>query len=249
MYTNTCAIILAAGKGKRLNSDKPKALHDLCGKPLISYILEHCDGLGIAPYIVIGHQGKLVQEALGGKYTYALQKEQWGTGHAVLCALPVLPRHMTTVAVFNCDDSAFYRSETIQRLLETHAQHKPNLTMITVLQNDPTGLGRIIKNKKGEVIGIREERLASPKEKLIKEINTGAYVFDAAFLRSGLPRVERNATGEYFITDLVSFAANTEKGIAALTLENSEEYVSVNTKEQLENARFLMQKNRIPART
>lgn len=247
MQRNICAIILAAGKGKRLHSEKPKALHDLCGKPLIGYILEQCMALGITPHIVVGHQGELVRSALGENYIYAFQKEQWGTGHAVLCALPTVPPHSTTAAVFNCDDSAFYRTETIECMLKTHTEQKPNITMITVLQDDPTGLGRIMRNNKGGVVGIREERLASPHEKMIKEVNTGAYVFDTDFLRISLPRVERNATGEYFITDLINFAAETKKGIAVLTLKNSEEYVSINTREQLERAQFLMQKNFISA--
>lgn len=240
MHRNTCAIILAAGKGTRLNSDKPKALHDLCGKPLIGYIVERFAALNICLHIVVGHQGEAVREALGKNYIYTYQPEQWGTGHAVLCALPAVPPHITTAAVFNCDDSAFYRAETIERMLKTHAERKPNITMITVLQGDPTGLGRIIRNSEERIIGIREERLASPYEKMIKEVNAGAYVFDMHFLRISLPLVERNATGEYFITDLISFAAETKKGIAALTLKNSEEYVSVNTKKQLEKACLLM---------
>lgn len=248
MYRNTCAVILVAGKGKRLNSDRPKALHDLCGKPLVGYIVERCAAFNIPLHIVIGHQGEAVREVLGEHYTYAYQAEQWGTGHAVLCALPTIPHHIETVAVFNCDDSAFYRAETIERMFKTHAENKPNITMITVLQDDPTGLGRIIRTGEGKIIGIREERLASPDEKMIKEVNTGAYVFDMNFLRIFLPRVERNATGEYFITDLISFAAETEKGIAALTLKNSEEYVSINTKEQLEKACSLMTERLVSGR-
>lgn len=240
MHRNTCAIILAAGKGKRLNSDKPKALHDLCGKPLIGYILEQCAGLNIPVHLVIGHHGTAVRSALGENYSYAYQAEQWGTGHAVLCALPTISSSMKTVAVFNCDDSAFYRVQTIERILQMHAEHKPNITMITVLQDNPTGLGRIIRASDGKVIDIREERLASPEEKMIKEVNTGAYVFDRVFLESALPLVERNATGEYFITDLIRCAAKTARGIAVLTLENSEEYVSINTRDQLEKARLLM---------
>lgn len=240
MYTRTRAIILAAGKGKRLNSEKPKALHDLCGKPLIGYIVETLKGLDIVPHIVIGHQGEAVRAALGESYTYANQAEQWGTGHAALCALPTIPPHITTVAVFNCDDSAFYRAETLERLLKTHAERLPKIAMMTVTQDDPTGLGRIIRNGARDIIDIREERLASLEEKKIKEINTGVYVFDREFLENALPRVERSAVGEYFINDLVGLALKTPQGVTALTLENKEEFVSINTPEQLEQARLLM---------
>ncbi|MGI8857387.1 MAG: bifunctional UDP-N-acetylglucosamine diphosphorylase/glucosamine-1-phosphate N-acetyltransferase GlmU [Thermomicrobiales bacterium] len=199
-------VILAAGAGTRMRSALPKPLHELGGRPLVAYAIRAAAHLGAGTtVIVVGHRADEVHAALGDGYTYALQEPQQGTAHAVEVALPHIPADATTVLV-SFSDTPLLSDATLASLLATHRSEQATVTLLTARVADPAQYGRIVRDGAGRVTAIVETKAATADELRIDEINSGVCCFDAAWLRAMLPRVEENASGERYLTDLVAMA-------------------------------------------
>jgi len=247
MKSNFTAVILAAGKGTRLNCQKEnKVTKKLAGKPMIFYTIDLLKKTGIdSIVVVIGFAQESVKQILGDKYIYAVQKKPLGTGNAALSALPHLSQTCQHVLVLNADDSAFYQSEDINQLINVHLKNKADMSLITVIKNNPQKLGRIIRDKNKQVTAIVEYKNANQQQKKIKEANTATYCFTKQFLQEYLPQVKPNPISqEYYLTDLLEIAVKNNKQVSAIQLSQTSHFQGVNTKEDLQLAdKKMKQKN------
>ena len=209
------AIVLAAGKGTRMRSSRAKVLHELLGQPLVTYPVELARGLGADPVVaVLGHQHEAVEAVLlarfgAGAVKFVEQTEQRGTGHAVRLAMPALSRFdgATGMVMVLYGDVPLLRRETLEELVGT-ARRYGCLAIVTATPPDPTGYGRILRDQRGHVIGVVEQKDASPEELAITEINAGIYCGPAGFFREAVLGLgTRNAQGEYYLTDVIARAA------------------------------------------
>jgi bifunctional UDP-N-acetylglucosamine pyrophosphorylase/glucosamine-1-phosphate N-acetyltransferase len=235
------AVILAAGKGKRMVSSLPKVLHEVCGRPMIAYVLDTLTKVGAgSPIVVVGHGADRVRAALGERTRYAVQSEQLGTGHAVMQALPLLEGHAGTVLIVY-GDVPFLRPETIETLFAHHREQGAAATILTDLRDDPTGYGRVIRDGRGNVQRIVEETDASPEEREIREINAGMYAIESGALRDALRALEpANAQGEYYLTDAVHALLRGGHTVAAVVASSSEEATGINSRVELAAAEAAM---------
>ena len=207
-------IVLAAGKGTRMRSSRAKVLHPLLGRPLVAYPVELARALGADPVIaVLGHQREAVEAALLARFGTGVvqvveQTEQRGTGHAVRLAMPTLKTFDGIVLVVY-GDVPLLRRETLQALVGT-ARRYACLALVTTTPPDPTGYGRILRDQRGHIIGVVEQKDASAEELAIGEVNAGIYAAPADFLRTATAGLDaRNAQGEFYLTDIVAKAART----------------------------------------
>jgi bifunctional UDP-N-acetylglucosamine pyrophosphorylase/glucosamine-1-phosphate N-acetyltransferase len=240
----TRIIILAAGKSTRMKSDIPKALMPLMDKPFIQHILDTIKTLdpNIKPIIVVGHKKEMVQKALGENYIYAEQREQLGTGHAVMSAQNSMDSLHETVLVLATDQPMVSR-ETLESIIEKHQEKNPSITMGIVTVPDfkdwRTGLnhfGRIIRGSDGLVKKIVEFKDANNEEKEIRELNPALYAFNAKWLWENIDKLRNeNVQGEYYLTDLVKLAFEQNKKIETVQIKNIIEALQPNSKEELES--------------
>lgn len=232
---NRAAIILAAGQGTRMNSDLPKVLHRVEGRYLLEYVIDAIrqvlpDNL----YIVIGYKAEQVRTAFEEEeLTFVMQREQLGTGHAVLQCEPHLSSFEGTVLVMNGDVPGL-RPQTIERFLRFHERAKAAATVLTALFEQPAGYGRIIKNDDGSLVKIVEDRDATPAEKEIREINSGLICFDKRALFATLMEVGReNEQREYYLTDVIGIMQAHRLPVAAFCVDDPMEVAGVNTVAEL----------------
>ncbi|MGX7327886.1 bifunctional UDP-N-acetylglucosamine diphosphorylase/glucosamine-1-phosphate N-acetyltransferase GlmU [Enterococcus bulliens] len=239
------AIILAAGKGTRMKSKLYKVLHPVCGKPMVEHIMNRVTELAPTQIVtIVGHGADLVKEQLGERSEYALQAEQLGTGHAVLQAAPFLQGKKGTTLVIS-GDTPLLTSETLERLFEYHEGKHASATILTAHAEDPTGYGRIIRDRVGIVEKIVEQKDASVSEVQVQEINTGTYCFDNELLFEALNQIDtNNAQGEYYLTDIIEILKKADHTVAAYQTENFEESIGVNDRIALAEANRIM-RNRI----
>jgi len=240
---SVAAVILAAGRGTRMKSRLPKVLHAVAGLPMALYPARQARALGCNPTVlVVGHEAEAVQARLDGEgLLFALQAEQLGTGHALLCARPALAGFSGTLLLL-CGDVPLLREETLSRLLAYHWAQAAAVTVLTAEMTDPQGYGRIVREGE-EVLRIVEEKDASLKEKAIREINTGIYAFEAPFVFEALGAVGRdNAQGEYYLTDVLALARTAGRKVCALAAADAEETMGVNDRQQLARAGELMRR-------
>ncbi len=207
---NVAAVILAAGEGTRIKARrKNKVAYKLAGKPMIRYTVETLEKAGIKKIIVVvKFAEKSVREALTGKrVTYVRQKDKKGTAPALESGLEVVPKAMNQILVMYGDDSAFYPVDLFHFILTEHQKHKSDVTLLSIKVGDPTGLGRIVRDKNGQPLGIVEEKVATMKQKEVKEINTGCYCFERSFIEKRIGEIEINPVSqEYYLTDIVEVA-------------------------------------------
>jgi len=234
--TSLSVLILAAGKGVRLKSDLPKVLHPLAGRPLIEYALEAAEAVTESkPVLVIGHGAEAVRAALGERTIYVTQAEQLGTGHAVQQAEPVLKNKSDYVLV-TYGDMPLLRAETLQALVEAQTRNPGPLTMLTINSEKLRDFGRIVRDANGNVRMIVEAAQITDEHRHITEFNVGAYCFKANWLWDALPRLPLSPKGEYYLTDVVQFAAAEGGHVATITLQDETEVIGINTRAQLAEA-------------
>jgi bifunctional UDP-N-acetylglucosamine pyrophosphorylase/glucosamine-1-phosphate N-acetyltransferase len=246
-------VILAAGKGTRMRSNLPKVLHPIAGKPMLAHVLDTARKLGAAKICVVyGHGGELVPRKLAAPdVAWALQEPQLGTGHAVLQALPhlsavppaptsgVVPPEHPVLVLYG--DVPLIRPETLQRLIACAGQNR--LALLTAHLDDPKGYGRIVRVD-GKVVRIVEEKDADDAERAIREINTGILVAPGAALARWLPQLgNRNAQGEYYLTDIVAMAVAEGMEIATAQPDDNWETDGINSKNQLARLERIHQRN------
>ncbi len=233
------AIVLAAGKGSRMQSDLPKVLHHVCGRPMICHILDALRSVGIArPIVVIGKGAELVEQTLGGGYAYVLQEQQLGSGHAVICAREAAEGRSRDVLVM-CGDSPLFRVETIRALMDAHVREDATASLVSAVLDDPTGYGRIVRDADGRITGVVEEKLADESRKAIREINGGCYAFDSEWLWSNIDRMRENEVGERCLTEMFDIAIAQGKHVTAV-FSQPDEVLGVNTPAQLAEAERIM---------
>ena len=223
-------VILAAGKGTRMNSEKPKVLHSLAGSPLLQHVLETAMQLAPAKTCVVyGHGGEAVPEAMA-RYaaSFVLQEPQLGTGHAVQQALPQLNDGSTTLVLYG--DVPLTQISTLKQLLQTGE----TLSLLTLKMDNPSGYGRIVRNNSGKVISIVEEKDATTEQRAICEVNTGILAAPTHLLRGWLSKLNNsNAQGEYYLTDIVAMAVAQKIEVSTTQPAQSWEVMGVNSKIQL----------------
>lgn len=228
-------IIMAAGKGTRMKSNKSKLVHKIYDKELVRRVAEAAYKIGSDEVIaVVGHLREQVKEVLGDKVKYAYQEELLGTGHAVMQAIPFLKGKKGKVLVLN-GDVPIIRPETLEKLLEKSVTSKEYATLLTAIYENPTGYGRIIRDEGGSVEEIVEEKDAKSYQKKIKEINSGIYCFDIEELLKALELIKpNNAQGEYYLTDVIKIMNDKGLKTGAVIVEDNTEILGVNDRAQLE---------------
>ena len=237
----TRAIILAAGKGTRMKSDLPKVLHPIFSKPLLGYVIEAVNNTGLVDdnYIIVGHQGELVEEYVTKNYSNAkciLQMPQLGTGDAVNKAYDSLKGFDGEVIIL-CGDAPLITSETIKEFVAAHREHHSALTVMSAIFDNPTNYGRIIRSQDGGLKKIVEEKDASIEEKAVKEINAVIYCIDWKKISPAFLNLQcNNAQGEYYLTDIVAWAVENNLKTQAFVLKNNEEIFGINSKAHLAEA-------------
>lgn len=233
----TKAVILAAGKGTRMKSDLPKVVHTIEGKCLVDYVIEAAKGAGVQEVcLVVGYQHEVVEESILHKdVAFALQPEQLGTGHAVMCAREFLGTQGSTMILFG--DTPLITADTLRRLQAYHVEHGNAVTVLSAYIDNPTGYGRIIRDEQGAFVKSVEHKDAAPEELASHEINSGMYIFDTAELASALTKLQPdNAQGEYYLPDTLAIIREKGLRVDAFALEDAEDITGVNDQEQLQAA-------------
>ncbi|SHK08000.1 bifunctional UDP-N-acetylglucosamine pyrophosphorylase / Glucosamine-1-phosphate N-acetyltransferase [Anaerobranca californiensis DSM 14826] len=236
------AIILAAGKGTRMKSDTIKVLHKLLDKPMLEYIYDALEPLHIEKVVtIVGHQKEKIYELYKDKSFFAEQREQLGTGHAVLQAKDFFVNCSDEDVLVLCGDTPLLTTNTLQKFIKYHQQNNFSCTVLTAIQGDPTGYGRIIRNENNEVISIVEEKDASLEQKKIKEVNTGIFVFNVGLLFELLPKVKNsNAQGEYYLPDVLQLLLDRGEKIGAQIMDNPQEMAGINDRIKLYEAEQIL---------
>ena len=242
---NIAVIILAAGMGTRMKSGKAKVLHKILGKPMVMYVVETAKRVvGNNVILVVGNQADKVREivAENNELIYVTQKDQLGTGHAVLCALPYIPEHIEHVVIL-CGDVPLLSSDTVIRLIDDHIKAKRDISFLAVEVDNPTGYGRVILDEDLHVSQIIEEADTTDEQQRIKTINTGIYCVKKNFLLTSLWKIKSdNAQSELYFTDIVEIGCKEKKVVGVLVGRDSEEVIGVNTYEDLITAEAIMHK-------
>jgi bifunctional UDP-N-acetylglucosamine pyrophosphorylase/glucosamine-1-phosphate N-acetyltransferase len=235
-FDHTAAIVLAAGKGSRMNAKtKNKVAFKLSGQPMISYTVKHILESGINQIIaVVGYQADSVKAALGDQVVYATQAQQQGTGDAIKSAIPFIPPHVKTVLTVYGDDSAFYPPELFTEMVNKKDLLGCDVLFLTIHKDDPTGLGRIVRDENNKVVRIVEEKSATDEEKKIQEINTGFYCFNRSFLEEYISHIQKDPiSGEYYLTDMIEIALKNGKKVEALFIKDGAIWQGINNRRDL----------------
>lgn len=237
---NCRAVILAAGHGTRMNSDLPKVLHPLAGKPMLSWLIRAARMAAEDPIaIVVGPELSGYEDRLGEGLLLVEQNERLGTAHALQRAEGPLRGEAEHILAIN-GDLPLLRGETLARLVEAHRESGSVMTLLAVNSQNPRGFGRLVRDATGRITRIVEEAHASQEELRISELNAGAYCFDASWLWQALPRLEASPKGEYYLTDLVELAVRDGSEIGHVTAEDEKEKIGVNNRVHLAEAEAAM---------
>lgn len=239
--TPSAVVVLAAGAGTRMKSTKQKTLHEIGGRTLLGHALHAAAGINPDHLVtVVGHQREQVSPVvekisneLDREVVQAVQEEQRGTGHAVSCGISPISDFEGTIIVTN-GDVPLLTPETIEELRDTHTVQGNAVTVLSMRLADPTGYGRIIRDTDGSVSAIVEHKDATDEQRLVDEVNSGVFAFDAAALRDALTKLDtNNAQGELYITDVLEIARTAGHGVGAHVAANPQELAGVNDRVQL----------------
>lgn len=242
MDCNT-AVILAAGAGTRMKSKTPKVLHKVCGKPMVMHVVEQARLAGTGNIVVVvGHKAEQVQKTLEDQdLKFAVQKEQLGTGHAVMEAVSFIPDEGSSFVL--CGDTPLITAETLKKFADYHESRNDAVTVLTARLENPYGYGRIIRGDGDQLLRIVEQKDADSAEQAVNEVNAGMYCFQNTFLKSHIGKLSNeNAQQEYYITDLIAMAVESGAGAGAYTVEDADEIMGVNQRIQLSHAVSLMRR-------
>ncbi len=236
------ALIMAAGSGTRMKSEKPKVAFEILGKPLVKWVVDASLEAGCNEVVcILGHGSDVVEPLVEGtKVVY--QRERLGTGHAVMCASEQIAACGGSVVVLS-GDCPLVRPSTIKTLLDTRKSNGASAVILTSIEDDPAGYGRIVRNEAGEVSAIVEHKDCTPEQLAIKEVNSGMYAFDSNDLAEYLDKIgNNNAQGEYYLTDVVALMVADGKTVDAVAVDDPAETMGINNRAQLAAASKQMQR-------
>lgn len=236
--SHLAVVVLAAGKGTRMNSDLPKVLHRIAGRSLLEHVLATAANVGaLRCVVVVGHGREQVISAVSGpNIAFATQDPPLGTGHAVMQALPVLAGFQGDIIVLS-GDVPLLRADTIRAMIQSHRVSKCAATVLSTTAPDPTGYGRIVRDQDGQFLRIVEHKDASPAELGLDEINSGIYCFDSVKLGEVLPLIQpNNAKREYYLTDAIGLIRSQGGLVQAVKLAEYTEICGINTQAELRAA-------------
>jgi bifunctional UDP-N-acetylglucosamine pyrophosphorylase/glucosamine-1-phosphate N-acetyltransferase len=233
--------VLAAGLGTRMKSSIPKVLHPVCGRPMIDYVLEAAAAVtGNRPIVVVSPATAAVRDEVADRADTALQDEPRGTGDALRAALAELPEGVEEVLILS-GDVPLVQADMLSTLLELRGLDHAAIALVSVDAIDPTGLGRVVRNEGGTVERIVEDKDATDEERQIAEINAGLYAIDAAWLRRRISDLRPSpVSGELYLTDLVAFAREDGRIVAALDTDDDGRLTGINDRSQLARAEWDM---------
>lgn len=217
-----------------MESDLPKVLHLLNNRPLITHVIDSLNKVGIENIaVIIGYKGEMVKKTLESRARFIWQHEQLGTGHAVMQAEDDFKNFEGRI-IIACGDVPLVKPETFQKLIEHSNDQATKAVVLTMSLKNPTGYGRILKDKNRDFLRIVEEKDASETEKEIQEVNTGTYIFDSEFLFKGLKKIDtNNAQGEYYLPDALNYIINEGYSVKTILLEDPIEGSGINTRDEL----------------
>lgn len=232
-----CAVVLAAGKGTRMKSELPKVLCPVVGRPMIHFVLDALEKAGIhRQIVVVGHQADSVREELrgrGGGVEFVVQREQLGTGHAVQVCREALETQSGPTFVV-AGDSPLMQPSSLNKLLEHFMETSPALLLGTLLKEDPSGLGRIVRDGSGQFLGIVEHKDATAEQRQIREVNMSTYLFQTPDLLESLGQLSNNnAQSEYYLTDCAALLREAGRPVEALPVLEECESLSINDVDEL----------------
>ncbi len=232
---NNCAVILAAGEGKRMRSNKSKVLLEVQLKPMLGWVTDAIRNAGIGNLCVVtGHRREQVEAYLAGSCETVVQTERKGTGHAVMMAREFLDRHRSGHVLICCGDAPFLDSDTISDAFAQHMENEASATVISAVLDDPTGYGRLIRGSRGELQAIVEHKEATPEQLAIQEINSGAYWFEIDALLNVLDSIKASSiTGEYYLPDAVKLLIGAGKSVGAFIAQSDDVVLGANDPSQL----------------
>ncbi len=234
---NYAAIVLAAGKGTRMQSELPKVLHEINGKPLLYYSLNTLALLNLGQVItVIKYKAELVEAAVRkfSSTDFVIQGEHYGTAAAASDALPKLGKAIEHIIILYADNAMFVDQTTYQALIEVHNNGNAVITMATMQVTNPLGKGRIIRNKVGNVQAIIEEKDANDEQRLINEVNPGLYIFQKQWFAANITKITPSSvTQEYYLTDLIELANQQGETVQAIDFGKTNQWFGVTTQDDL----------------
>jgi bifunctional UDP-N-acetylglucosamine pyrophosphorylase/glucosamine-1-phosphate N-acetyltransferase len=241
---SSTAIILAAGKSTRMKSARPKPLHEVCGRPMLEYVLRACFDAGCSDVIVVVGHGKdevISQFESDGRIQWIEQTEQLGTGHAARMCVESLADHKGDVFIL-AGDGPLIRGEVLRTLLHAHREEKAAASMATAVLDDPTGYGRIVRDEAGEFVEIVEQNDASPQQREIREVFPSYYCMRSEDLIFGLSKLNnQNAKREFYLTDVYRILREAGKKVLAVQAVTQEDAMAVNDRMQLAEVDAIMQ--------
>jgi UDP-N-acetylglucosamine diphosphorylase/glucosamine-1-phosphate N-acetyltransferase len=245
MINKVAVIILAAGLGTRMKSDMAKVLHAILGRAMVLYVVETAKKIAEKNIVVvIGYQAQKVRKIILDSYQthFALQEQQLGTGHAVLCALPQIPHDVEHVIIL-CGDTPLLSHGTLQTLLDGHLEENRDLSVLAVNVKNPTGYGRILRDHQGQLAGIVEEADADAVQRNITLINSGIYCVRKSFLANALAKIDaNNAQKELYLTDIIGVGYREGRAMGAVIGNDPEEILGVNSQTELKLAEHILKR-------
>ena len=243
MRKNIAVVILAAGMGTLMKSDKANVLHEVAGRPMILYVVDAARrAVGDDIIVVVGNQARKVRQIISetAQLRYAYQEKQLGTAHAVLCALPHIPDHCDEIIILY-GDVPLILPETITGLVEDHLADHRDISLLAVEVKSPYGYGRVLLDDSGQVYGIAEEADASAEQRKIKLINSGIYCINKQFLQDALPRIQsNNAQAELYLTDIMAIGYEEKRKTGVMITTDNLQILGVNNIQDLDEVNKIM---------